>query len=647
VTDNQINQQLVELMGRLAKLPSANLEPPQFFANFLQLSVAVTGSEGGAVWITQQGQALQCYCHIDIELSGINESEEQKKLILGAIQRVVAEGRSEIIPPLDPSNGASSAQGSDNPQNSCPRPFFFKPLRAANQVAMVLQIIGSQAAHPQTYRAILGLLDQAGEYAETYLAHRRAAVLEDDRKALARLLKYDEAVYGSLDPEKVIYQIANLGREAVGSERLAVWIDPQVKRGLVAVSGVDKPDRRGILMQSLEKLSRHCLQLKKPVVASRPQLKELPEEEELTQLLMAYFNASQLNQIFLQPMEGKQGWIGVIAAEGFDEQTSTNVAGVLSTMARHGSVALENAIQASSASLIRPFSRLKSIQSDSKVKKKWISIVSGSVLVLLLVSLIPWTIRIDARCELVPRQLRMVDSPIDLVQIEKVEIPRGQVHADDVVMRLNHQELKAQLLSLKAEHKQVQVELDKAIRPADIKSLKYSLERLQSQMDFIQWQIDKCHVKSPIDGTILTDQLELREGITVKKGDPLFEVADLENWQLLLDVPQEEIGWVQRALQPDTIPPGGAKVQFFLAAYPEYKMETAVPDLQKISQTPRVKEEGNVYEIRLDVPSDQVEPIRSGLRSGSTGRAKIDTCRRPLAYVMLRKVIRFFRVTFF
>ena len=39
--------------------------------------------------------------------------------------------------------------------------------------------------------------------------------------------------------------------------------------------------------------------------------------------------------------------------------------------------------------------------------------------------------------------------------------------------------------------------------------------------------------------------------------------------------------------------------------------------------------------------------ILEGLRDGSIGAAKIATVERPLGYVLLRKVIRFFRVTFF
>jgi hypothetical protein len=61
----------------------------------------------------------------------------------------------------------------------------------------------------------------------------------------------------------------------------------------------------------------------------------------------------------------------------------------------------------------------------------------------------------------------------------------------------------------------------------------------------------------------------------------------------------------------------------------------------------RIKDRGNVFEIRVDVSPDQLKQIERGLRNGMVGRAKIETVDRPLGFVLLRKVIRFFRVTFF
>ena len=661
--ENQVTQRLAEILGQIAKLPQANPEPPQFFANFLQLSVAAAGGRGGAVWVIQPEQPPQCYCHVDLEACRINEPDQQQ-LVVEAIARTAQEAKVLVIPPAAEIGGPAETESTGR-RNQCPHTLFFKPLRAANRVAMVLQIVAAEGLDPKDFRVVAGLLDQIGETAETYLVHRRATVLDDDRKSLAGLLQYAEAVHASLDPEKVIYQVANLGRDAIACNRVMVWVDPNVKRGLHAVSGIDKPDRRAVLLQSVEKLCRHCLTLKQPIVASRPSLVEMPEDEELTVLLRHYFNASQLDQIFLQPMQQDQDQniLGVLVAEGFDEQASVNLAGVVATAARHGAVALANALEMAAVPLVRPFSRLKKTATDPKRRRrKLITIFVLIALALTTGLLMPWTIKIDCLCELTPAQLRVVDAPIDGVQITAVLKPHGLVNADDIIVQLSDDDLRTQLYSLQAALAQETAKRDDAKRrhgagspQANFSQLE--VERLEGQKQFIERQIAKCQVKSPITGTILTDQLELREGMTVARGDVIFEVADLSRWELLLQVPQEESGWVLRGLQElpdadldsisDSTTDTGLLVEFYLAAYPEHRLAARLSDPDQLSQVGQVTQEGNIFEVRIPVDHEELGQIMTGLRDGSVGRAKIATADRPLAYVMLRKVIRFFRVTFF
>jgi len=392
-------------MARISKLPSENLEPPQFFANFLQLTVASTGSAGGAIWVMQAQQGPQCYCHVNLELCSINEPTQQK-LVVEAVQRTAKEGKCLVIPAGAP-NQVETDQQTDT--NNCAYPLIFKPLKAANQVAMVVQVLAAENLTEQGFRPVVGLLEQIGESAETYLAHRRAAVLEDDRKALTRLLQYAEGVHNSLDAEKVVYQIANLGRDAIGCQRLVIWIDPKVKRGLRAVSGIDKPDRRAVLMQALEKLSKHCLEIKKPIVATREQLVELPEEEIFTQLLKEYFNISQLDQIFLQPIKTDDLYLGVVVAEGFEDVGSTNLAGIIAAVSNHGGVALNNALEMASVPMVRTLGKLKKAVKDPKRKRKYIITTVVLLIGLAVLLFMPWTVQIKCACELAPKEDRMVN----------------------------------------------------------------------------------------------------------------------------------------------------------------------------------------------------------------------------------------------
>ena len=652
MSQNQTTQRIAEILSRVKQLPAANLEPPQFFANFLQLTAAAISARGGAIWLTQSEQGPQCYCHIDLESCGINESQEQKRLVIEAVMRTVSEAKPIVIPPSgnDPTDTVSSAgddiSAAGGSSNRSPYPLFFIPLRAANQVAMVLQIIGGETLSAHDYRTVIALLSQAAESADNYLAHRRAAVLDDDRKSLARLLQYAEAVHGSLDHEKVVYQIANLGRDTIGCTRVVVWVDPKVKRRLFAVSGVDKADRRAVLMQTLEKLGKHCLEIKKPIVASREQLVEMPEDEKLTILLKDYFNVSNLDQIFLQPIINKENYLGILIAEGFEETRGANLAGVIATVAKHAAVALANALEMAAVPLVRPLGRLQKAKKNPKTRRKWIAIFILIAVAIVVGLLMPWTVKIEAACKLTPQERRVVDVPLDGIKIAEIVIPEGFVKKGELIARLDDEELLNNLIAYQAQQAQAQNDLSQAISMASSENqekFRLEVERLDAFINLMKLQISKCRLLAPISGTILTPQLQLKTGMTVKRGDMICEIADLRSWELVLEVPQEEIFWVQRRLNE-----GPAETKFFLEAYPEYKLTTAITGIDQISQIPQIHQElGNVYEIRVEVADEELAEIQLALRDGIIGRAKISTEERALGFVLLRKVIRFFRITFF
>jgi len=652
VPQDQTTQRIAEILSRVKQLPAANLEPPQFFANFLQLTAAAIGAKGGAIWLTQSDQGPQCYCHIDLETCGINESEDQKRLVIEAVTRTVAEAKPIVIPPAgsDPTDSVttdgSEAAPAGGSSNQSPYPLFFIPLRTANQVAMVLQIVGAETLNAHDYRTVIALLSQAAESADNYLVQRRASVLDDDRKSLARLLQYAEAVHGSLNHEKVVFQIANLGRDTIGCTRLVVWVDPKVKRRLFAVSGVDKADRRAVLMQSLEKLSKLCLEIKKPIVASREQLVEMPEDEKLTILLKDYFNVSKLDQIFLQPIINKEDYLGVLIAEGFEEAAGANHAGVIATVAKHAAVALANALEMAAVPLVRPLGKLKQIKNDPKKRRKWLTIFIIIVAAIVTGLLMPWTVKIEGACKLTPQERRVLDVPLDGVKIAEIVTSEGFVEQGTLIARLDDEELRNNLIAYQAQWAQAQNDFNRATSMASSENqekFRLEVDRLDAFISLMKLQISKCQMKAPISGTILTPQLKQKTGMTVNRGDMFCEIANLESWVLVLEVPQQEIFWVQRRLQE-----GSAEVKFFLEAFPETKLTTKITNIDQISQIPQIHQElGNVYEIRVEVDNEELAEIQMALRDGITGRAKISTEERALGYVLLRKVISFFWITFF
>lgn len=309
--------------------------------------------------------------------------------------------------------------------------------------------------------------------------------------------------------------------------------------------------------------------------------------------------------------------------------------------------------------------KLGAIRKDGARRRKWLMAGAAAVVLLTAGAVAPWPVKVEGPCTLTPRVRRVVDAPVDGVAITKIVRARGVVEKGEVIALLDDADLQAERALQQAEKGKAAAQSDRARSTGQTQEEDYygqEIKKLQAQIDLLDLLIERCQVRAPISGTILTPRLELKEDATVRKGDLICEIADLSNWEVVVEVPQKEIGWVHRGLTEaadreaeaadqgatDADAAEGLPTEFYLAAYPEHKLLAWVKEAGQISQMPRVGKEGNYYEVRAPVEGEQLAALAAmGLRDGSTGRAKVATVDRCLGYVLLRKVIRFFRVTFF
>lgn len=66
-------------------------------------------------------------------------------------------------------------------------------------------------------------------------------------------------------------------------------------------------------------------------------------------------------------------------------------------------------------------------------------------------------------------------------------------------------------------------------------------QQLQAQISAARERLRRLTATSPIQGVVLTEQIERLPGAFVREGDLLVEVADLADWRATLFVPQSEI----------------------------------------------------------------------------------------------------------
>ena len=185
-------------------------------------------------------------------------------------------------------------------------------------------------------------------------------------------------------------------------------------------------------------------------------------------------------------------------------------------------------------------------------------------------------------------------------------------------------------------------------RPEQIDQTKAQISSLQAQQHFLEGQIKRAEVRSPVDGIVATPELELKElvGQVVQKGALIAKVFELKKTTVEIAVPENEI--------PDV--KVGQKVVLKVRAYPNETFNGAVTSIATSAFAPSSSGE-TAFLPTPTPPSSNSAPktilvtteIDNGsmlLKPGMTGHAKIFCGQRRLIDLVNRRLARTVKVQF-
>ena len=152
------------------------------------------------------------------------------------------------------------------------------------------------------------------------------------------------------------------------------------------------------------------------------------------------------------------------------------------------------------------------------------------------------------------------------------------------------------------------------VREKEIQTLKLVGDKLLQERDWIQEQIRKTVIISPIAGIVLTSDIETIEGDRVSVGSPVLELAQLNEWQARVFVQEVDISKIEM----------GQDVKLYIHAFPHmsYKIFSgSVSELPSRNQVlPPNATALTLYPVKIliDDPfvrnGDQVYPVAYGMR---------------------------------
>jgi multidrug resistance efflux pump len=168
-------------------------------------------------------------------------------------------------------------------------------------------------------------------------------------------------------------------------------------------------------------------------------------------------------------------------------------------------------------------------------------------------------------------------------------------------------------------------------RPEEIEATEAEVTRLNAQKKYLNDQSQRLTITSPICGVITTHKLKDKIGQSVKRGDLVAEVQEIQTITAEILVPEKEISEVRE----------GQRIVLTARAHPGRRFEGTV-----FSISPVALRDTNGLGVRQFIVTTQLKNPDLLLRSEMSGNAKIYCGERRLYEIVFRRFVRYLRTEF-
>ena len=611
----------------------ASTPPPAFFRRYLDLTLASLDARGGAIWAIEQGQ-IQRVAEVSFDTSGYN-LHRQKGWIEAVISQTVSSkaGCAVAVNDVVYSGGEPPAGGIGN---EVPHPFFYIPVLLDGETRLVIQVWLKQAGDPRTYADISAFLGQLAAHAATYLRGMQRRNLSERYDQAQTMLRMQAEFLGELDP-KVLHSVAaNFLVDLLHCDAACVFQKKGSRWVLAAASNQEVVDARAVHSRALAG------------VADR--LVESPEGNLLSLTDAGEDLAPALNEAGLKAVT----WCHLKSSKnarydrlliGVRHSTETGPAGeraVIVWCAGQLARALDSATHFHHIPL-RPLA-----SAGGRAIRAWRQSRHGKVLVLLVLPLVllvaglsvpvPW--KLTTECAVVPRRTTAVVAEAS-GKVTEVAVREGQiVQKGDLLGRIEDADQVTQIAVARQQLMRWQVEAGKAQAMNNEPERKIAELGAMRETEAIrrhEYLRSRTELRAPLDGVVLTRSLHNREGEALEVGKAFCEIGSLGEFDLQLDLKQKDLGLILGALQAGRKLP----VEFILHPHPDVTLSAEIVDPRTISQVPEPRKQETVFIARIPFPSGS--SIEDALKPGYTGKAKILMGRKPLAFILSRPFLHYWK----
>lgn len=441
----------------------------------------------------------------------------------------------------------------------------------------------------------------------------------DEGDAGARLVLETIAVLA----EKESFKAAALGlatrlEKELECERVSVGLSKKLRVIVQAVSTSPQFVQKTNLVRSIESaMEEACDQettVQHPVIEDGPFVASIAHR--------AHARAYGHRSILTVPFDRNGEIVGAISLErpeghGFSEEEVLAVeaiaalAGPTLHLAKQEELWIGSKVWGSTKSLV------SGLLSERKRAVRLGLGVASAILLFLIFFQVDYRVSSDVFLE--PREQLLLSSPVQGYVSEAPARAGDIVKAGDLIYSLDETQLRLERERLVGEESQAEKRHLQAMAvgsSADVRILAARREQLKAQRELAEEQLSKLNVVAPHDGVIASGDLSQSIGSPLDKGQVVYSLALLEDFRVVLEVPDSEI---------DEFAVGQEGV-ILLTAMPDREFSIKVERLTPVSSS---KEGLNYFRVEASLLEDADSDL---FRPGMEGVGKVAVGRRGLLW---------------
>jgi multidrug resistance efflux pump len=238
------------------------------------------------------------------------------------------------------------------------------------------------------------------------------------------------------------------------------------------------------------------------------------------------------------------------------------------------------------------------------------ALAAAAVLGAAVLALWPTTLRVVAPARVEGAGLQVVAAPLDGFVLSVAVRPGQTVKAGQLLLSLEDRDLTLERDKWAAERSQLEKQYREALTQDEAAAIvvgRSKLEQAQAQLDLVLRRIERARIVAPMDGVVLSGDLQQAVGSPVKRGQELMTVGPDQRFRVVAEVDEQEVAQLRL----------GQTAQVMFGAFSGQRLDLK---LTRIAPVATALELGNVFEVEGEVAPDQARDLRSGMR----GVARID-----------------------